>query len=205
MISQLGSSPLARGLLGGVDRAAHRLEDHPRSRGVYGRSRWGRLPAHGSSPLARGLQHYYYCSGERHGIIPARAGFTNTAGSIMKWVTDHPRSRGVYVGPARAQAASGGSSPLARGLPGPCRSSASRTRIIPARAGFTAKSKRWGAPTKDHPRSRGVYGRGRADRWGMRGSSPLARGLLLPGRILRFTPGIIPARAGFTRTPRRRG
>mgnify|MGYP001019490568 CR=1 FL=1 len=51
---------------------------------------------------------------------------------------------------------------------------------------------------KDHPRSRGVYAldvrAGRAPY----GSSPLARGLREPGRLLPQRRGIIPARAGFT-------
>ena len=55
---------------------AEALEDHPRSRGVYGV--WYRSSASipGSSPLARGLP---LCeTGENAGvrIIPARAGFT---------------------------------------------------------------------------------------------------------------------------------
>ena len=70
-----GSSPLARGLLGGgdVDVDAVRIiparagftrgcaspvpgrRDHPRSRGVYDKSRQEIVRALGSSPLARGL------------------------------------------------------------------------------------------------------------------------------------------------------
>ena len=51
----------------------------------------------------------------------------------------------------------------------------------------------------DHPRSRGVYRLARPPCGRARGSSPLARGLrhgVLPGS---GPPGIIPARAGFTR------
>ena len=53
----------------------------------------------------------------------------------------------------------------------------------------------------DHPRSRGVYVRDRAKRFGLGGSSPLARGLR-PVKITDAKSGrIIPARAGFTRRP----
>ena len=91
-----------------------------------------------------------------------------------------------------------GSSPLARGLRSTNPPKRERTRIIPARAGFTAFEASADGKGTDHPRSRGVY----ADVWvhtfGADGSSPLARGLPgswppsgRPGRI-------IPARAGFT-------
>ena len=96
-----------------------------------------------------------------------------------------------------------GSSPLARGLLARDLRRMGLDRIIPARAGFTAARVRRRRRGADHPRSRGVYrsSSGMTPPWS--GSSPLARGLRLPGRILRFTPGIIPARAGFTRAPPR--
>ena len=91
-----------------------------------------------------------------------------------------------------------GSSPLARGLRRTCTCCAHCTGIIPARAGFTCRTRQSSFPSWDHPRSRGVYSP--CVTWGewMDGSSPLARGL----RELAFqpggSPGIIPARAGFT-------
>ena len=111
---------------------------------------------------------------------------------------DHPRSRGVYGVPCAAGGVSGGSSPLARGLPScPIRALIS-LGIIPARAGFTAHERERSCPGSDHPRSRGVY----AFTWRMQtspvGSSPLARGLRLRVRDRRAEHGIIPARAGFT-------
>ena len=74
--------------------------------------------------------------------------------------------------------------------------------IIPARAGFTRRP-RWRAPRPtDHPRSRGVYPAQSGPPPHSTGSSPLARGL--PRRVLRAARGrgIIPARAGFTRSSR---
>ena len=53
------------------------------------------------------------------------------------------------------------------------------TRIIPARAGFTAQGEYASLEFTDHPRSRGVYNLRSAKAAGSRGSSPLARGLLL--------------------------
>ena len=54
----------------------------------------------------------------REGIIPARAGSTNT--DLLREIRDkdHPRSRGVYTYPYMMFELTTGSSPLARGLRG---------------------------------------------------------------------------------------
>ena len=172
-----GSSPLARGLRGhgpardefgriiparaGFTRPiVHALvcgPDHPRSRGVY-RSRAARgRSLGGSSPLARGLREHVAHPLSRLRIIPARAGFTLWELDPEYGRTDHPRSRGVYSMCMRAAASTGGSSPLARGLPWVMVAVGAGAGIIPARAGFTKRKR---APQKrpgDHPRSRGVY------------------------------------------------
>ena len=97
-----GSSPLARGLPVRLLRELSVAGDHPRSRGVYEARRVGRVPDPGSSPLARGLR----AGGRRVrggvGIIPARAGFTGRGVDRRARGEDHPRSRGVYTGPACA-------------------------------------------------------------------------------------------------------
>ena len=111
-----GSSPLARGLRD-RRRAGRRMRgiiparagftrsppswaadarDHPRSRGVYRFAPAAAMTADGSSPLARGLHHTGTSPKRQIGIIPARAGFTQTAGSPGDRTQDHPRSRGVY-------------------------------------------------------------------------------------------------------------
>ena len=91
-----------------------------------------------------------------------------------------------------------GSSPLARGLPAPIRTWRYSSRIIPARAGFTSWDDPRMLPGSDHPRSRGVYWVGMPDTVDLRGSSPLARGLLAVLFGNRHAVRIIPARAGFT-------
>ena len=73
--------------------------------------------------------------------------------------------------------------------------------IIPARAGFTCPTTRHSWPGKDHPRSRGVYHALNVKTTNGDGSSPLARGLLVPPRLGFECSGIIPARAGFTALP----
>ena len=155
--SRPGSSPLARGLHGGL---AHRdpaggiiparagftrpasgprrpSPDHPRSRGVYVGGGATVRAAGGSSPLARGLPALAGGGDAADGIIPARAGFTHllVAGPLPG--EDHPRSRGVYAQWGKSINISEGSSPLARGLRAVGITVAVPVGIIPARAGFT--------------------------------------------------------------------
>ena len=216
--TSLGSSPLARGLLGLAElgegaagiipaRAGFTprwspgrssTADHPRSRGVY--FTYGMTPAFssGSSPLARGLLAEPAASTVTVGIIPARAGFTSGRSGESYSFPDHPRSRGVYspADPPPYQPA--GSSPLARGLPGELLKTAGKLRIIPARAGFTAARRSFSGEDADHPRSRGVYALASEPSELENGSSPLARGLQGVSALVLIDLRIIPARAGFT-------
>ena len=159
----------------------------------------------GSSPLARGLPHCPRGGVLDQGIIPARAGFTRSRTRRSRRWTDHPRSRGVYRCWRKWVARTGGSSPLARGLPGHLLVVAAEDGIIPARAGFTGRRVGGRLGRRDHPRSRGVYAW--APTWSplTGGSSPLARGLLPNIREMIQSVGIIPARAGFTWPVRGRG
>ena len=112
-----------------------------------------------------------------------------------------------------------GSSPLARGLHHRRMGKRRLRRIIPARAGFTARRSAWSARRRDHPRSRGVYVEARGGTHPPRvdhprsrgvydgadstadveeGSSPLARGLPGGEHGAECAGRIIPARAGFT-------
>ena len=116
---------------------------------------------------------------------------------IRSW--DHPRSRGVYGFLSAWGFPCPGSSPLARGLLPLIFTWDFGHRIIPARAGFTLGYQVPGAEWWDHPRSRGVYPFSNAFRMTIRGSSPLARGLLVDARCVVGLWGIIPARAGFTK------
>ena len=158
------------------------------------------LTTRGSSPLARGLLFALLQSVEHVGIIPARAGFTSGTRASQSTATDHPRSRGVYPTGCGPLVLGPGSSPLARGLLPRASATRIHSTIIPARAGFTPRrAGRWHRRA-DHPRSRGVYGRGFRPCGGCGGSSPLARGLPAGRLASEAWSRIIPARAGFTRT-----
>ena len=173
--------------------------DHPCSRGVYIK---GDVPTnyfYGSSPLARGLLVSDPLGAVETRIIPARAGFTTCGCGGGCGGGDHPRSRGVYAQGAEHVVPVIGSSPLARGLPAHSHGIVSRTRIIPARAGFTFGVSVYELCSEDHPRSRGVYELALVAAEVYEGSSPLARGLLIRESDATSLDRIIPARAGFTR------
>ena len=177
--ARLGIIPARAGFTGTSPAVTGRRRDHPRSRGVYRSLHTLSHAGWGSSPLARGLPHRTRVGDRARG--------------------DHPRSRGVYErGPGRPGPAAG-SSPLARGLRLPRRQGGGGWGIIPARAGFTDPGHSEGRELVDHPRSRGVYCPCPASTGSGRGSSPLARGLRKEDPWQPVPPGIIPARAGFTR------
>ncbi|ERH20837.1 hypothetical protein HMPREF1979_03279, partial [Actinomyces johnsonii F0542] len=69
-----------------------------------------------SSPLARGLLRLVLDARLQGGIIPARAGFTQSFVAEISRPSDHPRSRGVYLFCGSIHRLWLGSSPLARGL-----------------------------------------------------------------------------------------
>ena len=198
-----GIIPARAGFTGRRRRADRRAADHPRSRGVY-RTPWSApRSTGGSSPLARGLLALPTGEDADHGIIPARAGFTRSCDAKSKRWGDHPRSRGVY-GSVRSRSsgspwdhprsrgvyivakavidAAPGSSPLARGLRADMEYVVRPIRIIPARAGFTGRQFRPRYPSRDHPRSRGVYAPVTASVGRPAGSSQLARGFRGPQR-----------------------
>ena len=236
----MGSSPLARGLLAGAFLRGVQCGIIPARAGFTAGVVSAGRPAVGSSPLARGLLLSSTVSAVASRIIPARAGFTAIALEVGCNESDHPRSRGVYPPFLSVASMKAGSSPLARGLPpafGPVahdpgiiparagftgsyyllpryllgssplarglletqRAQTRAVRIIPARAGFTQPGIVTKKKLADHPRSRGVYAAIRATAVAAAGSSPLARGLLVPVRHPQHPTRIIPARAGFTK------
>ena len=157
-------------------------------------------PAHGSSPLSRGIPISFCLSRPRPRIIPALAGNTFAYHLHIPSLRDHPRSRGEYSHTPANSPLTAGSSPLSRGILWKSRPSRMSTRIIPALAGNTSCTLRDVAVWKDHPRSRGEYGGLPWISALTRGSSPLSRGILyfLAGsfRLRR----IIPALAGNTKS-----
>ena len=213
-----GSSPLARGTLsvgerhvrfagliparagntGGFVMSAAGLWAHPRSRGEHLAGVGLGALLMGSSPLARGTQVSLPNFLEQFGLIPARAGNTIlrlTSGSTER---AHPRSRGEHATSTGSESTAAGSSPLARGTHATALQFGSSAGLIPARAGNTMAISRVRVFLGAHPRSRGEHHDSVSFRFGVRGSSPLARGTLEDPRPGAEGPGLIPARAGNT-------
>ena len=152
-------------------------------------------------------------------FIPAGAGNTTNLTTRDRRTAVHPRGRGEHTSSSWAQALDPGSSPRARGTPGPGAAGLCRGRFIPAGAGNTTSAPPKNRAPAVHPRGRGehagawaaarcgsaVHPRGRgehaggivADGFGA-GSSPRARGTLCPIAPHRCEGRFIPAGAGNT-------
>ena len=110
----------------------------------------------------------------------------------------HPRSRGENGLGEDGFALELGSSPLARGKPPYGVGVVGAWWLIPARAGKTGIGRLASSMGKAHPRSRGENSIVTDPPYGIRGSSPLARGKP-HGQVLdAHGQGLIPARAGKT-------
>ena len=193
-----GSSPLARGTPPTSTTSRASPPVHPRSRGEHPPPYHHHGSASGSSPLARGTREA--TGGEEEGgrFIPARAG--NTIGAIARRPPRpvHPRSRGEHWRCRGAERSRSGSSPLARGTRTTGRTSASRVRFIPARAGNTVLESAVLNTASVHPRSRGEHSFSLVRMDPPPGSSPLARGTHSILETSDITRRFIPARAGNT-------
>ena len=159
-VTELGSPPLARGILyyfiknikrigitpacagntPGVCRATEPSRDHPRLRGEY-QFRFPRFWwCKGSPPLARGIPPIDPHRTKDGRITPACAG--NTVFFFISAIgeEDHPRLRGEYSRKCPTNHILRGSPPLARGIPIKAKITRSSSRITPACAGNTANN-----------------------------------------------------------------
>ena len=131
-------------------------------------------------------------------IIPARAGPTSPVLRNHMTGTDHPRSCGANQSTKISHMFCLGSSPLVRGQLDDMYYHLLRERIIPARAGPTAKTFSSGPRPPDHPRSCGANRIFTREELRKAGSSPLVRGQPIDLTLKTPHPRIIPARAGPT-------
>ena len=157
-----------------------------------------KLTEAGSSPLARGTQKELRQAITFPGLIPARAGNTDTTRRYLLGLRAHPRSRGEHRKPAMTKSTPPGSSPLARGTPVRASAVLVSMGLIPARAGNTLHRYRGTGRTGAHPRSRGEHSHTVCGVVEAVGSSPLARGTHGPRGPSTSAAGLIPARAGNT-------
>ena len=157
-----------------------------------------KLTEAGSSPLARGTQKELRQAITFPGLIPARAGNTDTTRRYLLGLRAHPRSRGEHRKPAMTKSTPPGSSPLARGTQSLRAFHIFGVGLIPARAGNTSPCPALPGLRRAHPRSRGEHDRIRSAAARCVGSSPLARGTPRQPRRRAPTMRLIPARAGNT-------
>ena len=216
-----GSSPRVRGKRHRLDPQAHaqgliparagktprttpsnpRSRAHPRACGENNSSRKARAAREGSSPRVRGKRVHDVRGRVLTGLIPARAGKTTPMTAWTVAGRAHPRACGENTQMARTKKTVRGSSPRVRGKRRHPYRRQRDCRLIPARAGKTGALVRAPSDCRAHPRACGenLYSRPRRRRTG--GSSPRVRGKRLEHARMRHSAGLIPARAGKTRSP----
>ena len=152
-----GSSPLSRGIHtdSSPDLSTRRIIPALAGNTLLVKPKWTfRI---GSSPLSRGIPQRFRRWSCGCGIIPALAGNTGLTMAGIRWVSDHPRSRGEYPFSVWGYTTKGGSSPLSRGIQAGAADECARGGIIPALAGNTWSPLDVAGGDADHPRSRGEY------------------------------------------------
>ena len=194
-----------RGLIpacaGKTDHGGHELalrRAHPRVCGENTPENGVYLEHLGSSPRVRGKRWSQRATRHGWGLIPARAGKTETREFTAIGVPAHPRACGENDAVETIPATLSGSSPRVRGKQTPDRRRLDAGRLIPARAGKTRARARTCGGGGAHPR---VCGENQAVRGlhaeGM-GSSPRVRGKHRRGRARLGGRRLIPACAGKT-------
>ena len=165
---------------------------------------WPTRQVMGSSPLTRGKLLKTDLAVRDHRLIPAHAGKTVPRAFAADEGLAHPRSRGENSLLRPIQSNTAGSSPLTRGKLVLNRVHVTCLRLIPAHAGKTLIPDEGERKAAAHPRSRGENGPRCHVSEPAGGSSPLTRGKLYGGAVLRPKAGLIPAHAGKTgeRAPR---
>ncbi len=172
--------------------------DHPRVCGEHdGRNR-SRGDRRGSSPRMRGAHAAHLGRVAWPGIIPAYAGSTTSATTIMPNSGDHPRVCGEHTGHPVGQVGGEGSSPRMRGARQPAPEPVRRPRIIPAYAGSTMSNGIRCKVAGDHPRVCGEHSALDVAADASAGSSPRMRGAHICSRRASRRRRIIPAYAGST-------
>ena len=191
--ARAGKTPCGSGARG-------RTRVHPRACGENIHGSRGPDGAGGSSPRVRGKPFRRTQRTIPKRLIPARAGKTVTLLSSRLPSPAHPRACGENCRPGRVVDGAAGSSPRVRGKLPRVRNRRVDRGLIPARAGKTFSMPPGVSPPSAHPRACGEN-QSQADAFGYStGSSPRVRGKPARrlGRVL--LPGLIPARAGKTRS-----
>ena len=175
-----------------------RYRDHPRACGAHAIHRERPAQAAGSSPRMRGSRDIPQSSAASVGIIPAYAGLTHGAYSMLCQVRDHPRVCGAHRVRLTMHSTRKGSSPHMRGSLQPLAGRTELLGIIPAYAGLTSSTLLRTRNSGDHPRVCGAHSSPKFWPSPAPGSSPRMRGSPFVTPEPTPTEGIIPAYAGLT-------
>ena len=150
--------------------------DHPRACGANKYTSSAFSPVPGSSPRVRGKR----VPGTRPPVfvrsIPAHAGQTVSPRIQTTCPSDHPRACGANIEHLERQQRKYRSSPRVRGKLFLPFFACAGIRIIPARAGQTARRCRAAPERPDHPRACGANGKAFHTEENLPGSSPRVRG-----------------------------
>ena len=130
--------------------------DHPRACGANIEHLERQQRKYGSSPRVRGKLRGQPKPASPHRIIPARAGQTLSSFLRMCWDSDHPRACGANASYGYRGGCLRGSSPRVRGKQREGAELRLSGRIIPARAGQTARRSTRRRTSPDHPRACGA-------------------------------------------------
>ena len=164
--------------------------------------RSGRLCS-GSSPRGRGKLPYPRRARAGPRLIPAWAGKTSGSGSGSAVAGAHPRMGGENFALGAGGLDASGSSPHRRGKRVECGDEPCGRGLIPAWTGKTSRASTWPTAGASHPRVDGEN----LMRWHVSGPatglSPRGRGKRTNSHDHKTDWGLIPARAGKTRMPRR--
>ena len=159
----------------------------------------------GSSPRGRGKHPRRPRCRPRDRLIPAWAGKTKPSTMPRARSGAHPRVGGENARVARGARSVRGSSPRGRGKLGMLSARPPVMRLIPAWAGKTSTRERPASWRQAHPRVGGENRLNAPLMWSRAGSSPRGRGKLRPESDPQGVTRLIPAWAGKTRLPIRRG
>ena len=154
----------------------------------------------GSSPRVRGAACDILLHDSHYRIIPARAGSRAPSPSRTCSGPDHPRACGEQLTGRSSGLTGKGSSPRVRGADLLSPRELHRRRIIPARAGSSLHLRPRAAQEGDHPRACGEQHACKRQCVELVGSSPRVRGAVMVSIMVSAPLGIIPARAGSSRS-----
>ena len=172
---------------------------HPRACGEHCLCGDNDRSSGGSSPRMRGTPRIADLDRDRRRFIPAHAGNTTIAFTVLSTGEVHPRACGEHRNGYSFTLEQDGSSPRMRGTRGGYSTSDERRRFIPAHAGNTVCAETTTGAAAVHPRACGEHIRAVANLIRPRGSSPRMRGTRTPSRPEGCRSRFIPAHAGNTR------